>query len=364
MKRRPRNVTDALDRLEYDAYFFCMLFLKRGDLEHLLDGLESDYELFVPVRRPGGLAFTRYPAEGEKMVIGDVRAFEPVKAFFLRGREQVASGFSPDPPEGFGSPPCLVGVKSCDLKGFVILDSVFMDEESGDPTYIRARREGLIISSDCTGAIETCFCTAVGVKPWPEEGFDLNLSPVEGGYVVEVGSDKGRRVTEAHSSLFTEAGEERIKARQNLRGTVKRQVEKNAADIGMPPPEGLSGLVGPRYDDADLWRDEASTCVECGACNTICPTCHCFFLYDQLVDGESGRFRVWDSCLLKDFARVAGGENPRDHLWMRLRNRFDKKFDFFPAVEDAVACTGCGRCIAACPAEIDIRKVLARLAGA
>jgi Fe-S oxidoreductase len=65
--------------------------------------------------------------------------------------------------------------------------------------------------------------------------------------------------------------------------------------------------------------------------------------------------------MIKDFARVAGGGNPRKILWMRLRNRFEKKFDFFPKVSGITACTGCGRCISACPAKIDIRKVLRRL---
>ena len=62
--------------------------------------------------------------------------------------------------------------------------------------------------------------------------------------------------------------------------------------------------------------------------------------------------------MYKRFARVAGGANPRAHLWERLRNRFEKKFDFFPEVSGHYACTGCGRCFSGCLAKIDIRKVL------
>ena len=56
--------------------------------------------------------------------------------------------------------------------------------------------------------------------------------------------------------------------------------------------------------------------------------------------------------------RVAGGANPRRYLYERLRNRFDKKFEFFPNVLGVTGCTGCGRCIEACPGKIDIREVL------
>ena len=65
--------------------------------------------------------------------------------------------------------------------------------------------------------------------------------------------------------------------------------------------------------------------------------------------------------MIKDFAKVAGNANPRGKLSQRLRNRFEKKFDFFPKVANVYACTGCGRCISACPAKIDIRKVLGKL---
>ena len=137
-------------------------------------------------------------------------------------------------------------------------------------------------------------------------------------------------------------------------------MQENISRNEVPLQERLEGIIEKNYE-AELWAEEAQTCVECGACNTICPTCHCFLLYDQLDQEKMARLRVWDSCLLKNFARVAGGANPRSQLWMRLRNRFEKKFDFFPRVAGFYACTGCGRCITACPGKIDIRRVLKRL---
>ncbi|MFC1461893.1 4Fe-4S dicluster domain-containing protein, partial [Verrucomicrobiota bacterium] len=73
------------------------------------------------------------------------------------------------------------------------------------------------------------------------------------------------------------------------------------------------------------------------------------------------RVKQWDSCLYKNFARVAGGGNPRKHRGERLYNRFDKKFNFFPEILGIYACDGCGRCAEACTGKIDIREVLKRM---
>lgn len=294
-------------------------------------------------------------------VMGEIRSFDPLKSFFFLGREKVAEDFSPEIPRD-DRPPCIVGAKSCDLKGFRILDHVYIDEEYGDPTYMKARRDGLIISADCTGAGENCFCTAIDVNPWPESDYDLNLSPVNDGYLVTEGSDKGRELVRNNSELFSESDDPGMadSVRENRKDIASR-VAENARKKNIPSVDRLKRIVQKQYEEADIWKESSEDCVECGACNTICPTCHCFLLYDQKSGGKLARFRVWDSCMIQDFARVAGGENPRDRLWMRLRNRFDKKFNFFPEVASEIACTGCGRCIAACPGKIDIREVLARL---
>ena len=116
-----------------------------------------------------------------------------------------------------------------------------------------------------------------------------------------------------------------------------------------------------RSFESELWEDLAADCVECGACNFICCTCHCFLLADG-VDAHRcpARTKQWDSCLLPNFARTAGGGNPRPRRAERLRNRFDKKFNFAPDVLGFYACDGCGRCTEACIGKIDILEVLKR----
>jgi len=335
-------------------------YISKDNLFKLLEALKADYEVYVPVRKGEQRFYKKYTHPAKDIEIGEVRPFEPVKAFFSRAREIVAEDFKSDLPKSDVKPFAIIGVKACDLKGFKVQDHVFKNHDYQDPFYIKRREENLIISADCTCAIDTCFCLALGIKPHPKEDFDINLSKVEDGFVVEDGSKKGRELIAKHSSLFEKAKEKGVSAREDSRKTVIEEVERNIKESKVPRQDAYKGIIEKAHA-SEIWVDEAKECVECGACNMICPTCHCFLLYDQKDEKKMARLRIWDSCMIKDFARVAGGANPRPQLWMRLRNRFEKKFDFFPKVADIYACTGCGRCISACPAKIDIRKVLKRL---
>ena len=337
-----------------------MHYISRDNLFKLLEALKSEYKVYVPAKKDKQRFYKRYIQPTENIVKGEVRAFEPLKAFFSYAREVVAKDFMPEVPHANDKPLAIIGVKACDLKGLKIQDHVFKDHDYQDPFYIKNREQNLIISSDCAYAIDTCFCLALGVKPHPTEDFDINLSEVANGFIAETGSPKGAALLKKYSSLFEEAGKETIDEREKKRDGVIKEVEKNIKENDIPHKDSYKGIIEKNFE-SDIWNEVALTCVECGACNTVCPTCHCFLLYDQKDEKRMERLRIWDSCMIKDFARVAGGANPRAKLWMRLRNRFEKKFDFFPKVADIYACTGCGRCISACPAKIDIKKVLKKL---
>jgi hypothetical protein len=253
----------------------------------------------------------------------------------------------------------VIGVKNCDLAGLRIQDHVFNDLPPGDPRYVEARERTILVSCDCTDCLDVCFCPVVGEQPYAEEGYDINISPLSDSYLIDAGSERGEELLERVSEFLVRADEELLEERQQCRETMMQRLVEQSARHGLRPGMDLAAAVR-GAKDSSMWGDFAQDCVECGACNFACCTCHCFQLVDGTSNGDPARGKQWDGCLLMNFARVAGGANPRAGRAKRLRNRFEKKFDYFPEVLDCYACDGCGRCTEVCTGNIDIRAVLTR----
>lgn len=306
------------------------------------------------------LFWQEYKGDLDGFVAGEVRAQDPLKQFIFSSKEKVCQDFK-GREDRKDKPILLIGAKNCDLTGLDISDFVFMQGDFKDPFYIKKRESMFIIASDCTNPLDTCFCMALDINPYPEKNYDLGFSDIKEGFLVEVASQKARNFISEQRNKFKPATESQLQKRNNIRKDTIIDLGENIAKHKIPRKAKLAGIMDSGFDSG-VWKEEIKTCVECGCCNFICPTCHCFFLGEARKENDgSARYKIWDACLYKDFAVVAGGANPRKHLFQRLRNRYDKKFAFFPDVLGMIACTGCGRCITGCPAKIDIRRILKNL---
>lgn len=297
----------------------------------------------------------------EKIIFNEYRTVEPLKSFFTHTKEVVAHYFLEKDWQAKASLVCLINVKACDLFSLKIQDFVFQQGVDADPLYQARRDNTLIISSDCTAFKEVCHCLALNILPHAVELFDLNLAPINDGYIVEVGSQKGEELIKTHSQYFKPASSGQVFGIKLKRDKLIEDLREHLKLQHLAKPEILQQAVRLGHD-SKLWENEMLTCVECGACNNICCTCHCFLLADEKKNDKYNRVRTWDACQYANFTRVASGANALKLRRQRLRNRYLKKFDFFPENIGLNACTGCGRCIEACPAKIDIRKILKSLA--
>ena len=295
----------------------------------------------------------------EQHTLGAFRSIEPLKALFFPAREFIGTWQKPAIREPMRER-IVFGVKNCDLSSLAIYDYVFLQGVCPDPYYAEAREKTILVSTDCSSQLDVCFCPGVGEQPYAEKGFDINIAETPAGYVIENGTERGAKLLQSAQQHLKEAGPELLEVFEKQRARRYGELVKHSEAHGLKPGMDVRAAIEGSFE-SDLWKDFAKDCVECGACNFICCTCHCFLLADGVdADGMPARTKLWDACLYNGFARTAGGGNPRPLRAERLRNRFDKKFSFFPQVLGRYACDGCGRCTEACIANIDIRDVLRR----
>ncbi len=326
-----------------------------------ISSLSADYKVFSPLVKDPEVKELDYTyniySKAVTLKFNVYRAIEPLKAFFTGPLEKVSGyfkeGVNLKEPENI----VILGVKSCDIQGHKVQDFVFLEGQEEDSLYRVKREKAIVISGDCTDFKKVCHCLAWEVLPYPTAGFDLNLSPLNDGYIVESGSDKGYALIQQYKEYFIPAKETQVLARKAKRDSLIERLKKHLTPQGLVSKSEVQKLMKEGYA-ADTWQKFMLTCVECGGCNLICDTCHCFLLSDNKESDEFSRSRGWDCCQYANFARVAGGANPLKTRTQRMRNRFMKKFDFFMDNMGLPACCGCGRCIEVCPGKIDIREVL------
>jgi formate hydrogenlyase subunit 6/NADH:ubiquinone oxidoreductase subunit I len=352
------------------------LFLRNEDIFKFYERIAEDYELYVPVKSASPFkvkceygfnlpsddySLKRYSEEApETAAFNDYRAIEPIRTFFTHFKEDICGYFSDTVKAEKPRPVAICGVKNCDIFALKIQDYVFLQGVDADPLYRERRDEGLIIASDCTAFKESCFCRSFDINPYAVTGFDLNLTPTGNGYLVDIATSKGNKAIEGIRKLFVPATFGQISGRSAKRETVVKRIEEHLGHHKIPKKESLRDIVVSGFNSG-IWQEQMKTCVECGGCIFICDTCHCFLLSDEPAEGGAKKVRSWDGCLLKNFSRVAGGANPLRMRYMRLRNRYLKKFDFFIQNLGYQACCGCGRCVDVCPGKIDIRHILRKL---
>ena len=354
-------------------------FLKNEDIFEFYGRVAQEYELYVPQRQgpvfkedacehecraklPDDDYFLRKftQVKKEDIVFNDYRCVEPTRSFFTHFKEEACSYFEDNAAKKKERPLALCGIKNCDLFAFKVQDFVFLGGNEVDPLYKARRENALIISGDCPYFKEVCFCRAFAINPYPTEGFDFNLSPLNNGYLLDIASQKAKIIAMSLKNLLVPATLGQLSGRAAKRESVNLRLDEHLAKHKIPGKETLQEIVLAGYN-SQVWQDEMRTCVECNGCVFMCDTCHCFLLTDEPASENAKRYRLWDGCLLKNFTRVAGGANPLRLRYMRLRNRYLKKFDFFVSNLGYQACCGCGRCIEVCPGKIDIRRILRRL---
>ncbi|MDI5919795.1 4Fe-4S dicluster domain-containing protein [Halomonas sp. LR5S13] len=360
-------------------------FLAREHLQSLLDRLvEAGYEVIGPRVRdhailfeplttvaqlPVGIIDDQAPGHYRLERTDSGRVFDwatgpqAIKPLTFAPRETLwRSERQPDgrlvfreqPPEA--QPTAVIGVRACDLAALAVHDRHFLHDAHPDPLYRERRQNLFLVAVNCMRSAATCFCTATGDGPRAQHGFDLALSELDDGFVVEAHTQEGQAILDtlettlaSHDQLEqVEAGVERA----------TRQQTRRLPDGSLP--EMLQAAVAHPH-----WQSLNDRCLTCGNCTAVCPTCFCQTHVDELsLDGQTASHgRQWGSCFDPDHSYIHGtvirAERPQ-----RYRQWLTHKFGTWVEQYGRSGCVGCGRCIAWCPVGIDVTEELAALSRA
>ncbi len=336
-----------------------MYQISKDRLGELFARIASTEELILPLEKNGTSQYGKWTPEGEVRLdrLNTVRSAkdcffpqtENLAAFKVQGKSiTVIDQRKPQDPF------VVFGVRACDAASFAILDRVFLAEPV-DSYYQSRRQAGTIVTLACNEPEETCFCRTFGIDA-VNPGGDVSCWLSDGALYWQSLTEKGDALTEQVKDLLEEGDEAALNAHKAEVSAILDKLPLK--DLSL---EGFGGDATAALFDRPEWAELSESCLGCGACTFVCPTCQCYDIRDFDTGHGVQRFRCWDSCMYSDFTKMAGG-NPRLTQKERFRQRFMHKLVYYPANNEGIfSCVGCGRCLAKCPISMNIVKVIKTL---
>jgi ferredoxin len=323
--------------------------LKRENLKQALTLLSKEASVLIPAKTEGASRFIPFTSDVDLEGMDLINTVLPPKDYLFSQNEKLysykADGLNVKVEEILEAKPQIVfGIRPCDVASIGCMDQVFLTKDFIDSVYAHKREKFSIIAIGCNKTDNTCFCSSMGRNPQEAPLADILLRPAADGWNLSIQSEKGKVLAEtlkdALSSDDTKASPELPNPAFSLKFDMEGVAEK------------LTGMF-----DHPMWDEVWRTCLGCGTCTFVCPTCYCFELETLAAGGEGLIQRTWDSCMFSEYSRMAGGHNPKPSKKERVRNRFMHKLSYFKERYGQNLCVGCGRCFAKCPVSMDIIRI-------
>lgn len=329
-------------------------------LDSMFAMIAENKSLYLPVDTKAGAKFEKWE-EGKKLsdALNTVRS---AKDFFFPQTENLmdfkVDGKSIEVIDTHSETEDFVifGVRACDVKSFEVLDRVFLAEPV-DSYYKNRREHGIIVSAACSRPVETCFCKTFGIDASEPEG-DVVCYKTSDAIYMDAKTEKGENLLKLIESITEEDDGKTAKNEKNI---IRERLDK--LPLKNLTADAFGSDKTSKFFDAPEWKELSESCLGCGTCTFVCPTCQCYDIKDFNTGHGVKRFRCWDSCMYSDFTKMSAGQ-PRLTQLERFRQRFMHKLVYYPTNNDGLfSCVGCGRCLAKCPIQMNIVKVMKKLGG-
>jgi len=310
------------------------LILPKESLPEYLLEISKSLPVYAPVESEGVVKFGMY-SWGDKLEFDYETTTMPPKFLFLPHGERLLEFRGDRMEESAADGRFVVFMNIIDAQALSILDEAFAGKFK-DNYYFRRRESSIVAAIQNNVRMKNSFCDELDQKN--RERFDLLLIDRGDCYLLEAKTQKGAALLKS-GFVSKAAKKEKPKSKRKSK---KLNIQKISSFLDKGPEQGM-------------WHALADECFACGICAYVCPICHCFDVEDTVTLGASGsRCRNWDSCMLADFAAVAGGGNFRSRRHERIHNWYHHKFSRAVSERGRPDCVGCGRCITFCPAKIRI----------
>jgi len=338
--------------------------IDRADVLKLVDVLRQDHEVIAPFCGRGRDTYfdTVTDENRERVQIHLANPYYPPKRYVLPHIEELfrmrrSQGGIQVEPTYDARKRAVFGIRSCDLAGIYHLDRFYLGRDFRDVYYERRRHSLFLVNVVCTDPEldidDCCFCVCTDTGPAARAHFDLQLMDLGDVFLAVAGTPQGEALFA--NPIFKTGAPEHLARRRDILERVRRQFKTMTSWFAAAVRYVSLDKVSDR-----TWEAIGNRCLECGGCTYVCPACTCFTVSDRMVGpDEAERVRLWDSCALHGFTRMAGGFNPRRAVHDRRNRRFFRKLShYFIQRELSMACVGCGRCAEVCHGEVGMPTVV------
>lgn len=336
-----------------------MLKFSGTQIDDLFAAIAATKKLYLPVEKGGEVTFGEYSRDA-RLRLDALKTVKSAKDMFFPQTEELmrfkveGKSISIEGPSDDMDEFVVFGVRACDCKSFKILDKVFLADPV-DSYYELRRRKGIIIGMACNEPEESCFCSVFGIDAADPDA-DVVTWMTAGTLYWEPKTEKGEALTESVKELLAETDDAEVEARKAQTREIMEKLPLAGLSLDRFKEDGMMDFF-----NRPEWAELSKSCLGCGTCTFVCPTCQCYDIRDYDTGHGVQRYRCWDSCMYSEFTLMAGGQ-PRTSQLERFRQRFMHKLVYFPMNNDGeFSCVGCGRCVSKCPISMNIAKVIKAL---
>ncbi len=318
--------------------------LDQEQARKIWNGLQTTYSIWGPVWKDNGSRFS-----GQEMATySEVASFEELnfsqqtffspKELLFPVRETMFQVENNELVEArYEAKPILVFLRSCDIHAIMVMDAHYLAGPQPDLYYQRRRKNMKIVLIECSQPFEHCYCLSMGTAETDEYAAFMRMR------------DEGFEwiVRDADLMSFFPSGQAPV--------TAPKPVPFNHRQVTVPEK------IGNDIFTHDIWKEYSRRCIACGRCNTSCPTCTCFSVWDVKTESGCERQRIWSACHVKNFSILAGNHDFRTKNGERMRYKVLHKIRDFKKRTGRQMCIGCGRCDLVCPEYISMFRSIDKI---